>query len=174
MIPIRSAAAVALPILLCMATPNLSAQLALSPEHEQIQFLMGEWQTLSEYPDGTIVPGELSYRWVLGGAWMRVEFQGDPPGGGVWEAHVMQRWSPDEEEYEVWVFAGPGPPVRYRGSSPEPGVYLVEARTEDGLRTGIDYRLMDDGAIYQENWVVTEGQRQITLRTAYEPTESSP
>ena len=154
---------------------DLAAQVALSPEHERIDFLAGTWVTVSEFPDGQEGVGKLEYRWVFDGAWMKVEFHGRPPGGGGgWEAHVMQRWNPEKENYEAWVFRAQGPPLLYRGSSPEPGLFRVEYEGEDGVVTGIDYHDMGDGTVYQENWVLEPeaGERRITLRTSYEP--SSP
>ena len=152
-----------------LAAPGLPAQTSLSPEHEVIDFLVGEWRTLSEFPDGREVEGDLSYRWVLGGAWMKVEFYGEPPDGSVWESHVMQRWNQEEEAYEAWAFGAEGPPIRYRGTAPEPGVYRIRRTTEEGITTGIDYQATEDGAVYQENWVMEEGRRRVTLRTTYQP-----
>lgn len=154
------------------APPPLQAQETLSPEHERIDFLVGSWTTVSQFPDGQEGTGELEYRWVFDGAWMKVEFQGVPPqGGGGWEAHVMQRWNPEKEGYEAWVFQAQGPPLLYRGSSPEPGLFRVEYEGDDGVVTGIDYHDMEDGTVYQENWILEPEaeERRITLRTSYEP-----
>jgi hypothetical protein len=152
---------------LAMAAPPLDAQPALSPEHERIGFLVGEWHTTSRAPDGTAREGRLAYRWVLGGAWMRVEFVGDTPPGVIWEAHVMQRWNPDAGEYEAWAFAGDGPPIRYRGHSDGPGHFGIQATSADGATSGIDYHRRDDGTVYQENWALRDGARQVTLTTTY-------
>ena len=146
----------------------LHGQSPLSPEHERIDFLVGEWQTVSEFADGRSARGALSYEWVLGGAWMKVHFDGDHPDGGVWEAHGMQRWNPETEEYEAHVYAGSGPPVTYRGSSDGPGHFGVALTTDSGS-SGIDYHRQDDGTVYQENWVIEGGERRITLRTRYHP-----
>jgi hypothetical protein len=146
---------------------TLHAQHALSPEHERIDFLVGSWRTASESPDGRIRHGTLSYRWVLGGAWMRIEFVGEAGAGDVWEAHGMQRWNAGAGEYEAWIFAADGPPVRYRGMTPAPGTFRVELTTPDGITSGIDYRRTDGGAVFQENWVVRDGVRHVTLRTNY-------
>lgn len=154
---------------LLLAPAGLPAQSELSPEHRRIDFLAGEWITRSEFPDGTVAEGRLSYRWVLGGGWMQVVFVGDAPDGGVWETYAMQRWNPDERAYESLVFRDGGPPVRYRGISPEPGVYRIEGTNAQGIRIGIDYRATDDGAVYQENWARVDGERRVTLRTTYRP-----
>lgn len=156
---------------LAAAVPPLEAQPVLAPEHQRIGFLIGEWDTVSRTPDGEVRDGRLTYRWVLGGAWMRVEFVGDVPDGVVWEAHVMQRWNPDAGEYEAWVFASDGPPVQYRGSSDGPGHLGIHAMSADGVASGIDYHRRDDGTVYQENWAVRGGVRQITLTTTYRRVE---
>lgn len=148
---------------------DIRAQTPLSEEHRRIDFLIGEWRTSSELPNGSVREGDLRYRWVLGGAWMQVTFFGEAPEGSVWEAHVMQRWNADEDAYEVWSFQVEGPPLRYRGTAPEPGHYRIETTSDDGVTIGIDYRATDDGAVYQENWALEGGQRRVTLRTTYAP-----
>jgi hypothetical protein len=148
---------------------GLSAQLQLSPEHERIGFLVGEWRTTSEFPDGRVGEGDLEYRWVFEGRWMRVEFHGSHPQGTLWEAHVMQRWNPETAAYEAWVFPAEGPPLRYRGSSSGPGHFRVEYTADDGVTIGIDYHEQDDGSVFQENWRLDGDERTVTLRTTYAP-----
>ncbi len=148
-----------------IATPTLS------PEHEAIAFLVGEWITTSEFPDGRTAEGRLSYRWVFDGAWMKVEFHGDHPDGRLWEAHAMQRWDPEAGAYESWSFRADDVPLHYRGSVPEPGLYRIEIEGPDGGRSGIDYHRRDDGTVYQENWAINGVERRITLRTTYRPVE---
>lgn len=156
--------------LLALVLPSLlSAQPALSEEHRRIDFLVGEWRTTSEFPDGRTGEGELEYRWVFEGAWMKVEFTGEHPDGVLWEAHAMQRWDPDSGTYQSWVFRPGGPPLRYEGATPEPGLYRIRHTSEDGTTSGIDYRRQDDGTVAQENWVLEEGERRVTLRTRYRP-----
>jgi hypothetical protein len=162
----QSAATLAASVLILLSGP-LQAQVDLSPEHERIHFLVGEWRTTSEFPDGQEGRGELSYRWVQGGSWMKVEFIGDPPGDGRWEAHVMQRWNEAVGAYEAWVFPEGGPPLLYQGSSEGPGHYRVEYTPEGGPTIGIDYLRQDDGSVHQENWVQENGERMVTLRTRY-------
>lgn len=146
---------------------DVRAQTPLSEEHRRIDFLIGEWRTSSELPNGTVREGDLRYRWVLGGAWMQVTFFGDVPAGTIWEAHVMQRWNPDEGAYESLAFQADGSILRYRGSSEGPGHYRIETMSESGVTSGIDYHATDGGAVYQENWAVRDGERQVTLRTTY-------
>ena len=155
--------------LLLSAPQQLAGQPVLPEEHQRIEFLVGEWHTTSEFPDGSTAEGSLRYEWVLEGAWMRVEFHGDRPGGANWESHVMQRWNADEALYEAWVFGAGGPPLRYTGTSEAPGQYRIEAPTDSGVRSGIDYHRQEDGSVYQENWVVENGTRRVTLRTNYRP-----
>jgi len=157
---------------LSTGTPTLSETTpTLSPEHEAIAFLVGEWITTSEFPDGRTAEGRLSYRWVFDGAWMKVEFRGDHPDGRLWEAHAMQRWDPEAGAYESWSFRADDVPLHYRGSVPEPGLYRIEIEGPDGGRSGIDYHRRDDGTVYQENWVINGIERRITLRTTYRPAE---
>lgn len=163
----RLAALLPVFVLGAFAPVPLTAQFNLSPEHERIAFLVGEWRTSSEFPDGAEGEGELEYRWVFDGRWMNVEFHGSHPRGAPWEAHVMQRWNPEDEAYESWVFRGDGPPLRYRGSSPDPGFFRVEHTSEAGVTVGIDYHEQSDGSVYQENWVMEEGERSVTLQTQY-------
>jgi hypothetical protein len=171
-LPISRAAVPAACLMLSLVphpgTP-LSAQVSLSPEHERIDFLVGEWRTSSQFPDGTTAEGELTYRWVLGGGWMQVVFVGQAPDGGFWETYAMQRWNPESGAYESLVFRDGGPPVRYRGHSPEPGRYEIEGQAADGTLIGIDYQATEDGAVYQENWALVDGERRVTLRTTYRP-----
>jgi hypothetical protein len=142
---------------------------SLSPEHEAIAFLIGEWRTTSTFADGRTGTGRLEYRWVLGGAWMKVEFRGRHPDGVLWDTHVMQRWHEERGEYEAWIFPAEGDPLRYRGTMIEPGVYRIALEPRPGVVTGIDYHRRDDGSIYQENWVLGDEGRRVTLRTTYEP-----
>lgn len=167
----RATVALALSTLILAAHPtaSLHAQVSLSPEHERIDFLVGEWRTTSQFPDGTAAEGELTYRWVLGGGWMQVVFVGQAPDGGFWETYAMQRWNPEVGAYESLVFRDGGPPLRYRGHSPEPGRYEIEGATADGTLVGIGYQATDDGAVYQENWALVDGERHVTLRTTYRP-----
>lgn len=145
----------------------------LSPEHEAIAFLIGDWVTSSEWPDGRTAPGALRYEWVLGGGWMHVRFVGDHPDAPVWEAVAMQRFNSDTGEYESYSFPPGGPPVRYRGSLPEPGLFRIEITDDQGVRSGIDYHAREDGGVYQENWVQPpDGDREVTLRTRYRRSDS--
>jgi hypothetical protein len=147
----------------------LGAQEALSPEHQAIDFLIGEWRTTSEFPDGRMGEGELEYRWVLGGSWMRVEFTGEHPDALPWEAHVMQRWNPETDAYEAWVFGGDADPLRFRGVLLAEGHFRVQYSPEEGVVTGIDYHEMEDGTVLQENWMEDGGGRWLTLQTSYRP-----
>lgn len=176
--------ALGLSICLAAAPSGLGAQAPapaqLSPEHARIDFLVGEWRTESTFPDGRVGRGELSYRWVLDGSWMKVEFLGDHPAGAPWAAQVMQRWNADAGRYESWVFGGDGPPLHYRGESEGPGHFRVTCTpgaadpAGAGTTSGIDYRLQTDGTVLQENWVLEGDQRRMTLRTRYEPRHSPP
>ncbi len=175
MSPPTSGLAGALVALTLLAPGNgLHAQVPLSPEHERIDFLVGEWQTVSEFPDGQEGRGTLSYRWVHGGRWMRVEFSGEPPGEGRWEAHAMQRWDEEEGVYRAWVFPEDGPPLLYLGTSEAPGHFRVEYTPDAGSATGIDYWRQEDGSVHQENWVLEDGERRVTLRTRYRSTVPPP
>lgn len=167
-IPYLRAAALLAPALL--ATP-VAAQLELSEAHQRIDFLVGQWHTVSEFPDGRIGEGALEYRWVFDGAWMKVEFHGEHPDGALWEAHGMQRWVPEAGAFRSWVFRPDGPPLQYRGSVPEDGLFRMEYTSEAGVTSGIDYHRLDDGTVYQENWVVEDDQRRVTLQTDYRPRE---
>jgi hypothetical protein len=161
--------------LVLASPPGAAAQEPdLSPEHRRIAFLVGEWRTTSEFPDGRVGEGELSYRWVLDGSWMKVEFLGDHPAGTPWAAQVMQRWNPDQGAYESWVFGGSGPPLHYRGESDGPGHFRVTYAPEAGPVTGIDYHHQDDGTVLQENWMDDGGDRHIMLRTRYRPFRPPP
>jgi len=151
------------------SSSTLLAQEGLSPEHEAISFLVGQWRTTSEFPDGRTGRGDLEYRWVFDGGWMKVEFHGEHPDGAMWEAHVMQRWNPDTGVYESWVFRGGGEPLRHTGTLVEPGHYRVRHAGAEGVATGIDYHAMEDGSVYQENWIEEDGVRTVTLRTQYTP-----
>jgi len=147
----------------------LGAQEVLSAKHQAIDFLIGEWRTISEFPDGRVGEGELEYRWVLGGSWMRVEFTGEHPDALRWEAHVMQRWNPSIDAYEAWVFGGDADPLRFRGVLVGDGHFRVEYSPEEGVVTGIDYHRMEDGTVLQENWMEDAGGRWLTLQTSYRP-----
>jgi hypothetical protein len=165
--PLMRATAILLLLAASFVACPLHAQRELSAEHQRIDFLTGVWRTISTSPDGTVREGDLTYRWVLGGAWMRVEFRGDVPPGVVWEAHVMQRWNAEAGEYEAWVFGGAGPPVRYRGRSDGPGHLSIEHASASGVTSGIDYRRREDGSVYQENWAIRDDVRHVTLTTTY-------
>jgi hypothetical protein len=147
-----------------------AAQDDLPPMHEHLQFLVGQWNTVSAFPaTGQEVPGVLTYRWVLGGAWLHVEFKGDHPERPVWEAYAMMRWDPQADCYVSWAFFGPGEPLRYTGKRLENGTISMETE-RDGRRYGIDYTPVEGGTVYQENWAVDEsGTRTVTLKTTYTP-----
>jgi len=145
----------------------LTAQESLSPQHQAITFLVGEWRTTSTFPDGRTGEGELRYRWVFDGGWMQVEFRGAHPDGDRWEAHVMQRWDPEAGGYRSWVFRDGGEPLLYRGTLVTPGHFRVEHTLEGGATIGIDYHRLEDGTVRQENWVEEGGARRVTLETAY-------
>jgi hypothetical protein len=151
------------------APAGAHAQADLSTEHQAIAFLVGHWETTSEFADGRVALGDLRYQWVLGGGWMRITFTGEAPDGGVWETHAMQRWNPEAEGYESFVFRDGGPPVHYTGSAPGPGRYRIQGTSDAGVTIGIDYRATDDGGVYQENWALVDGERRVTLRTTYRP-----
>jgi hypothetical protein len=169
---VASASFLAMPPGAAAQAPEPSPE--LSPEHERIAFLVGEWRTISEFPDGQVGRGELSYRWVLDGSWMKVEFRGDHPSGTPWEAQAMQRWNPDQGAYEAWVFGGTGPPLHFRGTLEGPGHFRVMYAPEGAPTTGIDYHRQEDGTVLQENWVDDGGDRRTTLRTRYQPLRPPP
>jgi hypothetical protein len=167
---VRLSLLAALALALTLAAPaGAHAQAGLSPEHQAIAFLEGQWETTSEFADGRVARGDLRYEWVLGGGWMRITFTGEAPDGGFWETHAMQRWNPDGGHYESFVFRDGGPPVHYTGSVPGPGRYRIQGTNDAGATIGIDYRATDDGGVYQENWALVDGERRVTLRTTYRP-----
>ncbi len=141
----------------------------LSTGHQRLNFLVGEWATISETAQGTTIPGRLEYQWVLGGQWLKVVFVGRPEDGRVWEAYAMLKYDPERGEYSSCAFFGANDPVRYRGYPVDDSTMRFEHETDTGT-SGIDYHDRGDGTVYQENWSLSPtGERTITLRTTYTP-----
>jgi len=135
--------------------------------HERLEFLVGTWVTASETARGDTIPGDLEFRWVLEGQWIKVVFDGRPSDGRVWEAHAMMKYDADAGEYVSYAFFNGGDPFRYRGYALDDATLRFEHMGDDGA-FGIDYRDNGDGTVYQENWLMSpEGERQVTLRTWY-------
>ena len=152
---------------LALAGPVVAQE--LSAEHQAIDFLTGRWATESEIiPTGELAPGDLEYKWVLGGLWMQVEFHGQHPGGAVWEAHVMMQYDYASSLYRAFAFFNGQEPYLYTGSMLDERTFRISHTSENGAQTGIDYRNNGDGTVYQENWLLSDdGQRRVTLKTEY-------
>ena len=77
-------------------------------QHEKLGFLVGEWQTTHTAPsregEPTVIKGEAAITWVLGGAWLRHDFQADFPGRGrVFTTHMIN-YSPSKKKYNFYMF----------------------------------------------------------------------
>jgi hypothetical protein len=136
---------------------------------EPLGFLIGRWETMSVTARGDSAPGALEYQWVLGGDWIKVTFDGRPPDGRLWEAHVMITHEASTNAWISYAFYDAASPHRSQGTVLDDGT--VRFRSErDGRVTGIDYRDNGDGTVYQENWALgSDQERVVTLRTTYQP-----
>ncbi|MCB1049243.1 MAG: hypothetical protein KDC71_01500 [Acidobacteria bacterium] len=141
-------------------------QVPLVEELKPLEFLIGEWETLSVYPDGTQAPGHLTYESVLGGAWIKFTFVGQHPTRPVWEAHGFIHAT--QEGFESIAIFSSQPPVHMPGHwLSDQGFFRSTNEAGDG---GIDYH-PEQGAVYQENWQIIDGTRTVTLRTHYRPVQ---
>lgn len=158
------------PPLALLAVLSLAMPMAVRGEPHQamqpIAFLIGHWQTTSTFNDGEQRQGDLRYEWVLGGEYMKVTFQGQPPADRpYWEAHAMTRYDSETNGYASTAYFNGGPGVEYRGEVLSNGIFRLS--TLDGS-AGIDYDPRER-SVYQENWrIADDGARQVTLRTHYE------
>ncbi len=75
---------------------------------KKLDFLVGTWETEHTIPSGegkpTVVKGEATIEWVLGGAWLRHEFRADFPGRGKVAMANMMNYSPDRKAYNFYMF----------------------------------------------------------------------
>ncbi len=169
-------------VLACLAVSPFVSALGQQPADSahplgRLSFLIGDWRTMSTPPGRSAIPGYLSYSWALGEQWIEVHFDGHPPDGGFWGAVAMIRYDRQTGEYVSWAFFGPDDPVRYTGSFINDSTLRFSHSSEQG-EFGIDYSAREDGTVFQHNWRMTsEGARQTTLETIYQPVaaaESSP
>jgi hypothetical protein len=147
-----------------LTTPLQEAeQPAPSAGLQRLSFLLGRWSTVSVYPNGLKASGQLEYRLVLGGAWIRFQFNGLHPTRPVWEAHGMLR--AQGEGFECHAFFSADAPVLMRGVWLEPGFLRLSNEAGDG---GIDYHPRGTG-VFQENWRIEGGERVVVMETSYQP-----
>jgi len=140
-------------------------------ELDRLNFLIGRWNTESITARGDTAPGALEYQRVLGGQWIKVTFDGRPPDGRLWEAHVMITYDAERAEFVGYAFYDAASPHQSRGTVLDNVTVRFESENE-GRATGIDYRDNGDGTVYQENWALSPGgERMVTLRTTYTPAE---
>lgn len=146
-----------------LAVLILCAQVEATGDIANLDFLLGDWQTESTYPDGTQAKGELSYEAVLGGQWIKFIFVGKHPTRSIWEAHGMIRSIAGG--FETYAFFGEDAPLLLKGSMIDQDTvrFVIESPTGN---SGIDYSATEDG-VYQENWRMEAGLRVVTLRTDY-------
>ena len=169
----RVGVGVGVAVLLLSGAGSAGAQQS-SPEQQRLDFLVGDWATVSETSDGVKISGTLSCHWVLGHQWLQVAFEGHPADGRVWEAHAMIKYDPERAEYVSYAFFNADDPVRYRGYPVDDTTLRFEHESTGGT-FGIDYRRNPDGTVYQENWVMlVDGASRVTLKTSYSPAGDTP
>ena len=149
-------------VLLIIASIPAFAQDDATAMQGSIDFLSGTWRTVSTFiASGAEAPGTLTYKWVLGGEWMRIEFVGKHPQRDVWEAHGLMRWDPERKVIVSYVVFGPNDVSMMTGQPIEGGGISLTATT-DGRAFGIDYHPRGENAVYQENWAIdVNGERQV-------------
>lgn len=146
---------------LCAVMDNTTMMKKLLP-------LAGKWQTTSvSQKTGFKAPGNLEYRYVLGGDWMFVEFIGKHPKRKIWQAYVMIKYDIEKKCYVSWDFFNKNDPVLMTGKWVKNNTLRFESE-HDGVLSGIDYTIKKDKTIYQENWVINkEKNHKVTLKTHY-------
>jgi len=152
--------------LLVLTSPAVS-QVPADSSLGRLSFLIGDWTTESSPPGRSVIPGELSYHWALGGRWIEVHFDGHPPDGSFWGAVAMIRHDQATGGYVSWAFFGPGDPLKYLGAFVNDTTVRFSHVGDQG-EAGIDYHERSDGTVYQRNWRTTpDGARETTLETIY-------
>ncbi len=158
----------------CIFSVFISAD-TLTSEMQRLQPFVGKWKTRSVYPDsGLTAPGVLEYRWILGGKWLFIEFIGKHPKRKHWGAYSFIRHDKDRKCYLCYDIYDETAPILSTGYWIDKQTIRFEDRNAK-IHWGIDYTIRRDGSIYQENWVMREGKRSITLKTTYKrlPTKQS-
>jgi hypothetical protein len=135
---------------------------------KKLQPLIGKWKTESLLLNKNVkAPGDLQYRYVLGGRFVLCEFVGKHPDKPVWEAIVMITYDPAKGHYLGHSYFNSDQPMIMTGSFSKPHVFTLEYQSET-VHFGIDYQFKTNGLIYQENWAIDpSGQRKITMKTDY-------
>lgn len=156
----------------CCSTVLFAQYKDPTEDQKKLDFLVGNWKTVSTFPaTGAQGTGDLSYRWVLGGAWLKVEYYGKRPDNRLWEAHGMIKYDPGKGHYISIVFFDSEGPYTFNGHWLDEKTIRFEIEM-NGTKSGIDYTRKDDGTVYQENWRLSpEGERQVTLKTNYTPAQ---
>jgi hypothetical protein len=155
----------------CFASAQVSDASVQIEELKKIDYLVGEWTTLSTFVStGIEAPGYLTYRPILGGTWILCEFHGNAPGREYWEAYALITFDPEIGNFRSYAFFGGSAPATYTGvwNGIDTVTFTTDKPGANGRLNRISYKRMPDGTVFQLNEATDEkGDWQPTLRTAY-------
>ncbi len=144
------------------AATGLALCQSRAEQQDKLDFLVGEWRTVHTAPsregEPTVIKGEATIAWVLGGAWLRHEFQADFPGRGkVFTTHMIN-YSTPKKKYNFTMFD------HFGG---EAGVFHGDWETEKALVVTAKFEEDDGSTSFQKFTVTRVSEDEIWFSRAF-------
>lgn len=157
---------VAVTLLLCLPVTIFARE--QSDELKKLEFLLGEWESLSVNQEtGEEFAGNSSVQWIIGGKWLQWKFvakrEEDP-------LEVLTLMNYDEARGQ-YLFISFNPvddePIPHHGNWVDASTLRIETDFQ-GVDVRVDFKIEGDGKFLQEHSrMAPSGERVITSRTTY-------
>jgi hypothetical protein len=147
---------------------NLEYSNDIPSEEQRLNFLVGEWDSISIKQDnGEKSSGYSSIQWILGGKWLRWKFKGQFKSGSV-EVLTLINYNKKRNQYAFYSFNPfDDHPLPHFGRWIDPKILRLEI-IEHGKRIWVEFNLIEPGKFDQiHSEMISGNQRRIIRRTTY-------
>ena len=141
-------------------------------EHDKLNFLAGEWNTLDKvspnpYGPGSESTGKISYHWEMENLWLVLDYNGEIEPMGVVISHGLMSYDPESKEYVLCMFGNFNAYVGvYRGDWEDANTLVLTGKIEyEGMTYHERFKWVkaEDGAFHLFVQMSMDGQNYQTM-----------
>jgi hypothetical protein len=137
-------------------------------EKQRLNFLVGEWDSITIKQDGgEKSTGYSSIHWILGGEWLQWKFKGQFKSGSI-EVLTLINYNEKRSQYALYSFNPfEDHPLPHFGRWIDSKTLRLEI-DEDGKKIWVEFLIIEDGRFDQiHSEVISQDERRITGKTTY-------
>lgn len=139
-----------------------------SEEQKKLDFLVGEWNSVSMNQDtGKESTGNSSIQWVMGGKWLQWKFVAQLEQGPI-EVLTLINYHDKKKQYAFYSFNPyDDEPIPHYGNWFDTNTLRIETNFQ-GVKVRVDFKIKKNGDFSQEHSRITSsGERVLTSKTNY-------